>query len=361
MERIPKTFIPIYGSIIQKKKEGILKINLRNDENYSINQSFLDKLILPESGEITDVEFRKIRSTPMVKVEGEEYLIIYDLFMFEKVFKGLYFVLNSLNSRLPLEHRISNFRSYYGDHFSEKTLLYGTLERVFKDRYIKYSGEQILQKGIDAEPDYYIRNGNKILLIESKDFLIKAEVKNSANYQLIEKEITKKLYKDGGNKKAVLQLINNIHRLLNKELEFDTNYKEKNIRIYPIIVVHDVQCVVPGINTLINGWFDEELIKLKERGIIVKNVRPITLVSIDALIFNEDILVNKKLDLFQVIDEYHKQTIVKKKNFANEAEYEQHVNNTLLPFDVFLNGLVAKKKLRKGSKLLSEMGLSLFD
>lgn len=44
----------------------------------------------------------------------------------------------------------------------------------------KKSGEEIKNTyNIDAEPDYYIRNGNKIYLFESKDILIPSEVKIS--------------------------------------------------------------------------------------------------------------------------------------------------------------------------------------
>lgn len=356
-----KRLIPICGSIIQKKNEGLLTINLKDDEKREDNIEFLDKFILPVDEDITDIEFRTIRSSPLAKILGNQYLVIYDLFIFEKIFKGLYFTLNSINRSLPKETQISNFRSFYGDNFSEKSLFYSTINRIFNGRYIQYTGSELLDSGMTAEPDYYIRNGNKVLLFESKDFLLNADIKSSSDYNLIEAELAKKLYKDGKNNKAILQLLNNVKRLLAKKFSVDTAYKESSLRIYPIIIVHDKQCIVPAINVLLNRWYEDELVKLDKEGFEVQNVRPVTIMSIDTLLYNENVLAGRKLDLSRVIDDYHKQTIIKKKKVDNELELKQLLMNSLLPFDNYFNALVGKQKLRKSPSMLREVGLSLFE
>lgn len=86
--------------------------------------------------------------------------------------------------------------------------------------------------GIIAEPDYYIRNGNKIFLFESKDILIPSETKVSNDYENISSELKKRLYyeekRNGGiDNKAVLQLLNNTQKILRKTAEWDQGYKEK--------------------------------------------------------------------------------------------------------------------------------------
>jgi hypothetical protein len=50
------------------------------------------------------------------------YRIIYNLFVVEKIFKGLYFLLRDINDELPEEFKIKQFKSFNGDEFSEKIL-----------------------------------------------------------------------------------------------------------------------------------------------------------------------------------------------------------------------------------------------
>src|SRR5690606_13087860 len=111
----------------------------------------------------------------------------------------------------------------------------------------------------------------KIFLFESKDILINATIKHSYDFTKYEKELRKKLYyeeSDGKTeKKAVLQLLKNIENILKKEFPADLNYKTKSVIIYPIIVLHDHQFNVLGLNSLVNHWFKIEVKKLGETGV----------------------------------------------------------------------------------------------
>ncbi|WP_323756061.1 hypothetical protein [Roseivirga sp.] len=354
-----RRLLPICGSIITKEKEGKLEITL-TAENFNQNEVFLDKLILGDIL-IEDMDFRTIRSSPLVKLSRGKYLVIYDLFMFEKVFKGLYFTLNNLNKELNKEGRIKDFRGFYCDEFSERTLLYNVLERAYGTRYIQYSGTEMKQYGIEAEADYYIRNGNNVLMFESKDFLINVDVKVSADYKKIEPELAKKLYKDSDGNKAVLQLMNNIRRLLNKEFPFDTNYKVNSLKIYPIIVVHDRQCIIPGINHLLNTWFKAELKVLTENGINTKSVRPVTLMNVDSLVFHQDLIKSRKLHLNKIIDRYHKMAQLNKKVYKDQSELERLIYSSQISFDHFLSVELSRAKFLNTPSLLREKGFTLFE
>ena len=110
--------------------------------------------------------------------------------------KGVYFKLYEINNGLVKPEKVKgNFRSFYCDEFSEKILLYKTLNSIFKNKYKELSGEEIKTNyNIDAEPDYYIRNGNSIFLFESKDILINATIKSTYDFTQYESEFRKKLY-----------------------------------------------------------------------------------------------------------------------------------------------------------------------
>src|SRR5690606_9888133 len=127
---------------------------------------------------------------------------------------------------------------------------------------------------------------------ESKDFLIRADKKATFDFNVYEEEIGKTLHfelRPNGTKKAgaVLQLINNIKRILKKEFTADTAYHYKDVFIYPVLITHDHQYDTPGFNDLVNDWFQDELNTLEEEGLFIKRVKPIVVVNIDSLIFHQ--------------------------------------------------------------------------
>ena len=96
---------------------------------------------------------------------------------------------------------------------------------------------------------------------------INAEIKQSFNFKIVEAQFKKKFYydeKDGKiHSKAVLQLISNIEKALTLQNKFDMNYNNKNVRIYPLLILHDSSFNCPGLNYVINHWFKSELNKLE--------------------------------------------------------------------------------------------------
>ena len=360
-----KKLLPLIVSILNKDRPGYLTLTIPDDNNYTRNCTFLEQLTLGQNNSVLDIDFRQLRANPLYKVKEGSYQIIFDKFVFEKIFKGLYFYLNQLNSTLQTD-KIPDFRSFWGDEYSEKLLLYNVLQETYENRYIKFSGEKIRGTGITAEPDYYIRNGNKIFLFESKDILIKADVKTSFDYHKIESELKKKLYfvqQNGKVKnKAVLQLINNIERILTKSFPFDERYKENSIRIYPILVLHDHQFNLAGLNVIVNSWFQDELKKLEKDGLNIKNVSPLTIIDIDTLIFYQDQFKVRRITLNTLIEGYHKHiTYNSKRSYSDLEEKKRHVLKTLNPFSTFLSHYCSVNKIPEHPpKILSEKGFSIF-
>lgn len=191
-----KSTFPLTFAVIETKKESHIDIVITKNEKFEISCKFLEKLNVTDSEILNDYDFKKIRSKPFCKVSEGVYRIIYGLFVLELIHKGVYFKLNEINNGLKEGEKIKNFRSLYCNDFSEKYLLYKLLNSIYKNRYIEYSGEQIKQMGIEAEPDYYLRNGNNLFLFESKDILINATIKSSYDFNQYEIEFKKKLYFD---------------------------------------------------------------------------------------------------------------------------------------------------------------------
>src|SRR5690606_12184290 len=128
--------------------------------------------ILQDIDEIDQIDFLTTRTKPFYKVVDGHYRIIFKLFVVEKIFKGVYFLLREINKSLGPSVQIKDIKSFYGDEFSEQILCYKVMESIYLDKSIRFSGKELSDLKIDAAPDYYIRKGNNILLVESKDFLI---------------------------------------------------------------------------------------------------------------------------------------------------------------------------------------------
>lgn len=356
--------LPLPFSLFKSKKEAHIDIVIQPGEKYEAGCRFLEKLIVSDSEALKDYDFKKVRSKPFYKAEEGVYRIIFGLFVLELVHKGVYFKLSEINNSLPKGDKIKNFRSLYCDEFSERVLLYKTLNSIYQNRYIEYSGSEIKETGIVGEPDYYIRNGSSLFLFESKDILINAEIKSTYDWNLYEQEFKKKLYLETDNdktyNKAVLQLILNVKRSLSKEFEFDTNYKPRSLYIYPIIILHDQQFNLAGLNVIVNNWFQKELTKLGESGLPIQRVQPITIINIDTLIFHQDLFREKILRLDFIIDEYLKFiTFDKKRKYLNEDHLKMYAERTVLNFALFVSNYVAEKNIKKTPKMIMEKGISL--
>ncbi len=360
-----KNILPLTFAVLKSNKEAHIDIVVREDENFKSSCRFIEKIIVMDTEILKDYDFKKIRSSPFYKVKEGVYRIVYGLFVIELIHKGVYFKLNEINNRLKVGDKIKNFRSLYCDDFSEKYLLYKLLNSIYKNRYIEYSGEEIKLYGISAEPDYYIRNGNHLFLFESKDILINAKIKTTFDFKLYEPEFKKKLYFESKNekveKKAVLQLINNIENILLKQFPFDQNYKAHSIHIYPIIILHDHQFNIAGLNVIVNSWFQKELIKLKKRGLSTDKVKPITIIDIDTIIFHQDIFRDRTLKLNLIINEYFKfVTFDSKRKYLDEEHLKKYAERTVITFSLFISNYVAEKKIRRVPKMIMEQGVKIF-
>lgn len=330
--------LPISFNVISTLKGGKIDLILNEDDDFEANSQFLDKLTVNQSTYYgDDIDYLNLRANPLYKIDRLTYRIIYPLFTIEKNFNGLYFLLKEVNGTYPKKDQI-NLRQIVTFDFSEKYILYALIERTYRKKYFKLAGEQMKTPGT---PDYYIRNGNKIFLFESKDILINATIKDSYDYEQYEAAIKDKLYYSTEKKespKAVKQLANFSRTILNGTFSEDRNYKPKSAKIYPIILLHNRQLDILGLNNLINFWFKTEANLIENDSINIKNLRMPTIISIDTLISMHERLAKGELDLDVIIDEYQEwinEEVLRNKKFKNVEEQETAAKNMLISFNMF--------------------------
>ncbi len=339
-----KRYLGLTALILKAEKEGKIDISINEESKKEKSQSFLEKFALSGLNDEIDVDFKVVRNYPLIKIENYMFRIVFPLFAIEKLYNGLYFKFKEINDNLPREKKIKNLRSEITYHFSEKQLLYKLLEISFGKRYLQKSGEEIEKSGNDGFVDYYIRNGNKVFLFESKDILLNAEIKRSYDYSLIEPELMKKLYyeENEGKRipKAICQLINSTKTLLDRKLNLDKNLKPKAIRVYPILVLHNKQLEILGLNQIINHWFKTELEILKKESYSIEKVRDVVILNIDSLLLFADKIYSKEIQLDEIIDQYlnfTNQENISEKKYKNHQEIGDAFRNTCISFSGFIN------------------------
>ena len=346
-----RSIISLTMSIVKKEKETYTDI-IVNPENFEADCNFIEKFTVNYNDELNEYDFLSLRSKPFYKIENGKYRVIFDLFLAEKIFKGVFFSLREINEQQSKKDKISEFKSFYGKEFSEKTLSYKAIENIYPNKCIKFSGQTLDDMKIKGAPDYYVRKGKDILLFESKDFLIRADKKSSFDFNIYEEEFQRVLYYEelpGGKEKykAVMQLITNVKTLLKKEFEPDNDYHYKDISIYPILLTHDLQYDTFGFNRLINYWFQDELENLKQEGCFIHKIKPLTVINIDTLIFRQLGLL-ELIPLNKLIDEYHKHIdLRKKKQFKTFKEVQSFVMSKHISFATFTDNYFRSKKFSK--------------
>ncbi|MBD5197507.1 MAG: hypothetical protein HDS89_08690 [Bacteroidales bacterium] len=335
--------LPAIDSIAKKQKTEITVPKIADYEEVIHFADALSHVTINE-----DIDFKSLRSVPMHKINDNVYIPIMPLFLIEQIYKGLYFRLSRINRKLKI---VPDLKSYIGKEFTENVLFYNVIRNVFKNRYFQRSGiEMDLLADGRGNPDYYIRNGNKVYIFELKDVLLNSNVLTSQDYSKIEPELREKFYKNSkGHHKRVTQLAHNCKDILSGTIKWDTAYKPRRVKIWPIIVVTDNIFSIPGFNQILNNWFQEYL-NTEISGINQDQVQPLTVITLDTLLYfpkNEVPNIDRLLSGYSTY--LNPQLFIGSKpltEYETTVKYQESMN----PFDLVL----AKRAIIDWKKLISE-------
>lgn len=348
-------------SVLMKDKETHTEIHLGDPTH----EDFLDKHILSPDEVAVELDFVTLRSKPLYKIEDLKYRIISPLFVIEMIYNGLYFRLKLINDKLPDNQKVNGLYRLKTYEYSEQYALNTLLKEIFGNRYIQKSGKELDQL-MDGAPDYYIRNGKRVMLFESKDILISKESKTSPDYSVLSDEFRLKLFEnEKGKPKAVRQLAANIEILLRGEATYDPIFPTNRGIIRPVLVVHYRMFNTAGTNSIVNNWFKDELSKLEKSGLDISRVQDLVIIDIDTFLFNKEALQSKKLKLWDALMEYQEDYLrfdlsKAKPKPRSEEEGIAMLKSAYKPFSYFLDNKVEKLKLSRTPKELLEKAAPLF-
>lgn len=341
---------------LQNMRAAWTTLNVPLNADFEKSCAILEKLCMQEHDEslFEQNDYFSLRSNPLRKIKKGEYMIIYDLFLIKKLYTGLVFRLSKLTNEDQSIFK-ENFLGAFRIEFSEEILLYDSVKHIYgMHNAVQKTGAEFKNVKLEREPDYYVRNNDRILLFESKDFFIKGETKLSYDFNKIETEL-----KNGRLEKAIEQLLRNIERVFLKQLILDANYDTEKIAIFPIVVVHDALYSCPALNFWINHWLDDGLKELKGKEELLQfdftSVMPVTVVEIDTLILYQDQFQTMELDFENLLIQYHEHVQFRKKDFQTTLELEKHALQSAIPFAEFARQVAHEKNIQIDHKNLTQL------
>jgi len=257
-----------------------------------------------------------LRNHFLIKLNKDKLLLLNPGLLIDKMYQGLAFDLWNIINKSTINPNTQfkdfpTFRSFLGENFSEKYLLYNVLQHCFtKDDCVKLSGEELKSKGVVGEPDFYIREGHNVFLFEYKDILFPDRVKFGGDADNIRSTILDRICKDNGKvRKGVGQLLETISNIVLKHSmdSIDKQYEEKDL-FFPIVVTTDKAYDSLGVNKVIIEDFPK-IIQANHSDIDLKKVHialPV-IVDLDDLIVLMYKLHTGELSFKQLVQEYTKQ------------------------------------------------------
>ena len=316
---------------LQNKQGNFPRIELnsqRDGEKFLRAHSFKEDTIVPLE---TNQDYTYFKSHPLIELNDGTYLPISPIFCINHIYKSIYFEFRAINeSFLGTANYIKGqgLLSIFTTEFSEQTLFERYVRNAIgRHRGIKKSDRDCkIEQPFGHEPDFYLRDGNNIILFENKDIMIPDHIISSKQYDQLEQELDKKLVKKGIN-----QLIYNIKQLENKTFKWDSNIPNKP-KIYPVLVIDDCSLCAPGLNFILNEVFQQQLkcnnIKLK--------VYPLAIVELDTLIAFANYLQLPDVRFKKLLEQYY-DYISKNKRPEKVEQLLREVLHKYFPFYIFMS------------------------
>lgn len=285
--------------------------NKFNPPNQSI-KILLDLISINDVEYSTNQDFNLIRTYPILKIDDNTYSVLNMNFFLDKMFQGLLFDLASVLESNDMGDFFS-LKSNIGENFTEHHLFYSVMTDCFHKQFqVLLSGKEIKSVIGDGEPDFYLRKGNRIFLFEFKDVTIKAEIKNSGDFERIKTELFEQVvcseYSCGKKRKnpkpkGVTQIFNCINEKLVEIIKKCDNMENTTqLQIFPILVYQDPTFDVEGVNYLLNQEFKKMVDSMENpRNLLIKDL---VIIPLNLFYELEDYFADGKIKLVSSINEY---------------------------------------------------------
>ena len=288
----------LFGRLLELKTSNnyIFKVEDLNSEKFLTSMTSDDIL--------TDEDFTYIKIHPLYKIEEHTYSIVNYFYVIDKFYRSSKFKIKEIyEADSSLKSKFGDFFSFFNKEFSENFLMKKILDNIFDKPYQRKKPESDTE--LDGEPDYYLRHNNNVFIFENKDVLIAKTIKASADIEKINEVLKTKFFGNEKKKVGIGQLINTIEEILSKNFRFDPYVNSKNnLKIYPILIVHDRIFQTLGINYRLNSWYLESLEERLGESFDLSKVKGLTVIDIDTIILWSPYLKEKEKRFKEILDSH---------------------------------------------------------
>ena len=321
---------------LQNKQGYFPRIELnsqRDGEKFLRAHSFKEDTIVPLE---VNQDYTYFKSHPLIELNDGTYLPISPIFCINHIYKSIYFEFKAINeSFFGTDNHIKGqgLLSIFTTEFSEQTLFERYVRNaICRHRGIKKSDRDCKkEKTFGHEPDFYLRDGNNIILFENKDIMIPDHIISAKQYDLLEHELDKKLVKKG-----IHQLIYNIKQIENKIFKWDSSLPNKP-KVYPVLVIDDSSLCAPGLNYILNEVF----LQLLECNNIKLKVYPLAIVELDTLIAFANHFQHPDVRFKKLLEQYY-DYISRNKRPEKIEQLMREVLHKYFPFYILMSQEIVK-------------------
>ncbi len=207
----------------------------------------------------------------------------------------------------------------------EEIYLPKVLKECFPNDIAFFSNE--LEGNDNTELCYgYIRRQNKLCLIEFKDILLNASIKNSTSIDDIKKELDIKFKSNQkGKPKGVTQLASAIKKLEQGYDEIDKGFTSvNNPEIYPIIVYTDNSFGQEGLNAIYRKELNHQLAEFNLKNLIIQDL---VFINLNFFEMRSHYFNNNSLDFYDMLDKYLEYIKSSKNRLTNFEVFGRHYTN----------------------------------
>lgn len=244
-------------------------------------------------------------SPDTLKVSPDTYLLINANFLVDKFYQGMRFdFFKALKATSSKYKNYPDFSTRLSQDFSESNLFWRLIKQIYNENQdaLILTGEDFRQQRITAEPDLYLRIGNRLFLFEYKDVTLGDSIKYSHTIRRIKEGICDRICRYDKKKKGAGQLLYNIDRIFTKDLVRDIDPDiDLASKVYPIIVTTDRSFSAIGVNRFVIQEFSKWM---KSPLSIPCLVTVPIIMGLDTLILCADMLHEGVLTLHDLLDGY---------------------------------------------------------
>lgn len=244
-------------------------------------------------------------SPDTLKVSPDTYLLINANFLVDKFYQGMRFdFFKALKATSSKYKNYPDFSTRLSQDFSESNLFWRLIKQIYNENQdaLILTGEDFRQQRITAEPDLYLRIGNRLFLFEYKDVTLGDSIKYSHTIRRIKEGICDRICRYDKKKKGAGQLLYNIDRIFTKDLVRDIDPDIDLVsKVYPIIVTTDRSFSAIGVNRFVIQEFSKWM---KSPLSIPCLVTVPIIMGLDTLILCADMLHEGVLTLHDLLDGY---------------------------------------------------------